>query len=378
MSSLAWIDFDATERQRVQHLLCFLNEKESRDELGLGAIRNSIADHLFPGTSTIQRRLRYMLFVPWIFRDLAEGGVPRGKVAEAARAREIALIDALMVGSDGEGIIGKDAGATLQRLPSAVYWAGLEAWGIRKLPGSIETVFTTWNPEAEKNNNRWHLPPSPRPADMFERIGFDLTKKEAEFIIERLIDSQYGSLLAWLAREGHYADCDYVWDHPLQADFPEDARDLVRHARLFSGVMHGATLLYNLMLSRLLGNEDWIGRYEDALEDWAEDFEVAETRDWRLADFWDAVQHPNHRIVGEAKDFVRDWRRIAMSDPEGIADSKAAQNLVRTREQRKGSQSRFDNTALRDRWPGSAGTARLVFRWPQARGYLKDLADALQ
>jgi Family of unknown function (DUF6361) len=67
MSSLAWIDFDEAERQRAQRIMALFEERESRDELGLGAIRDSIADHLFPGTSTIQTRLRYMLFIPWLF-----------------------------------------------------------------------------------------------------------------------------------------------------------------------------------------------------------------------------------------------------------------------------------------------------------------------
>ena len=64
MSSLAWIDFDEDERQRAQRIMALFQERETRDELGLGAIRDSIADHLFPGTSTIQTRLRYMLFIP--------------------------------------------------------------------------------------------------------------------------------------------------------------------------------------------------------------------------------------------------------------------------------------------------------------------------
>lgn len=70
MSSLAWIDFDEAERQRAQRIMALFQEREGRDELGLGAIRVSIADHLFPGTSTIQTRLRYMLFIPWLFRML--------------------------------------------------------------------------------------------------------------------------------------------------------------------------------------------------------------------------------------------------------------------------------------------------------------------
>ena len=64
MSSLAWIDFDEAERERAQRIMALFQERESRDELGLGAIRDSIADHLFPGTSTIQTRLRY-IFRGW-------------------------------------------------------------------------------------------------------------------------------------------------------------------------------------------------------------------------------------------------------------------------------------------------------------------------
>ena len=66
MSSFSWIVFDETERQRVRRIMAMFEGKETRDEIGLGPIRDSIADHLFPGTSTIQTRLRYMLFVPWI------------------------------------------------------------------------------------------------------------------------------------------------------------------------------------------------------------------------------------------------------------------------------------------------------------------------
>ena len=54
VSSLAWIDFAEAERQRSQRIMALFQERETRDELGLGGIRDSIADHLFPGTSTIQ------------------------------------------------------------------------------------------------------------------------------------------------------------------------------------------------------------------------------------------------------------------------------------------------------------------------------------
>ena len=143
MSSLAWIDFDEAERQRAQRIMALFQERESRDELGLGAIRDSIADHLFPGTSTIQTRLRYMLFVPWLFRMLEQRDAPESQLRTEARALEIRLADALKAGGESNGIIGRDAGPRLQRLPSSVYWAGLSALGIRLFPGSIDSLFVS-------------------------------------------------------------------------------------------------------------------------------------------------------------------------------------------------------------------------------------------
>jgi hypothetical protein len=67
-STLGWIAYDSREQESTTRVLALFREKESRDELGLGGIRDSIADQLFPGTSTIQTCLRYMLFVPWIYR----------------------------------------------------------------------------------------------------------------------------------------------------------------------------------------------------------------------------------------------------------------------------------------------------------------------
>ena len=95
MSSLAWIDFDEAERQRAQRIMALFQERETRDELGLGAIRDSIADLLFPGTSTIQTRLRYMLFIPWLYRALEKCEVPEAQLRTEARDTEIRLADAL-------------------------------------------------------------------------------------------------------------------------------------------------------------------------------------------------------------------------------------------------------------------------------------------
>ena len=267
MSSLAWIDFDEAERQRAQRIMALFQELETRDELGLGGIRDSIADHLFPGTSTIQTRLRYMLFIPWLFQMLEGSTASPDRLAAEARALENRLTNALKAGGESNGIIGRDAGADLQRLPSSVYWAGLGTWGIRLFPGSTDNLFSSMRnlqrsrPRARESEDAaseaqplqiWTPTLPPRPKDILEKVCFGLTADEAQFIIDRLVAQKPGSLLAFLARSGGEAvDCVNIREHPNFADFPKDARILVGHGEVFSSVMHGASLLYNLLLSEL-------------------------------------------------------------------------------------------------------------------------------
>jgi hypothetical protein len=391
MSSLAWLDFDEAERQRAQRIMALFQERESRDELGLGAIRDSIADHLFPGTSTIQTRLRYMLFIPWLYRALENREAPETQLQAEARDLEIRLADALKAGGESNGIIGRDAGPRLQRLPSSVYWAGLGAWGIRVFPGSIDSLFValrgrkrlhrTYNGEDALADARaptiW-IPILPHmPGDLLERAVFRLTAEEAQFLLDRLIATQPASLLAMLAREGVNADCEYIWTHPHLAAFPAAARRLVQHGEIFSHVMHGAALLYNLALSELRERDDWIDDYRERLQAWSAELNLGAVRSWSLDDFWNVVEHPAHAIHPAAKRFVTEWRELVLVGIEQVISAPAARQLVEERERRlKTSQSRYVNRAVRDRWTGSSGIGRLSFRWGQAKSHLRDIAHA--
>ena len=391
MSSLAWIDFDEAERQRAQRIMALFQERESRDELGLGAIRDSIADHLFPGTSTIQTRLRYMLFIPWLFRMLEGRDVPESQLRTEARALEIRLADALKRGGETNGVIGRDAGPRLQRLPSSVYWAGLGAWGIRLFPGSTDSLFVSL-----RGIKRWQRPSNDEdaaasspgraiwipslptaPKDLLDQSAFGLTIDEAQFIIDRLIASQPATLLTFLARESIDAECDYIWTHPHLAAFPAPARRLIRHGEIFSGVMHGATLLYNLALSELRGRDDWAADYREQIASWVAELDRSTLNGWSLDEFWTAVEHPAHSIRPAAKRFVMQWLELVADGAGKIASTPAARQLVEERERRlKTTQSRYTNHAVRDRWAGASGVARLSFRWSQAKSHLRDLAHA--
>ena len=53
MSLIAWLDYSETERRRMMDIIDLFREKGTVDELGLGTIRDALADRLFPGTSTV-------------------------------------------------------------------------------------------------------------------------------------------------------------------------------------------------------------------------------------------------------------------------------------------------------------------------------------
>jgi len=393
VSSLAWIDFDEAERQRTQRIMSLFQERESRDELGIGAIRDSIADHLFPGTSTIQTRLRYMLFIPWVFQSLNRRVAQPSEMMAEARSLEIRLADALQAGGETLGVIGRDAGPRLRRLPSAVYWAGLGSWGIRRFLGSPDGYFSaigslrSSQPSTREGEDGasdhyasqiWHPALPTIPPGLFNNATFDLTTNETQFIIDRLVAEHPQALLTVLARKKFDADCRYIWEHPKLAEFPETARKLVRHGEIFSSVMNGATLIYNLQLSELRERESWITDYKNRLLTWSTEIDQAAIRGWSLDDFWQSIEHPNHRVQPAARRFVFEWLSMVRTDAASACLSVAARQLIRDRECRlKTGQSRFINLGVRNNWGGASGVDRLSFRWPQAKSHLTDLAHAV-
>src|SRR5438067_6396170 len=115
-STFAWLDFSEHQRRQMLDLLDLFRERDTRDELGIGVIRDAFADLLFPGTSTIQTRARYFLFVPWIYQRLEKKRVRSAEVADRARRDELALIGPLAESDDPDGTIGIEARQTLKRL----------------------------------------------------------------------------------------------------------------------------------------------------------------------------------------------------------------------------------------------------------------------
>ena len=357
-STLSWLDSSEHERRSVMELVSALNEPGTLDELGIGTIRDTIADTFFPGTSTIQTRARYFLFIPWILQ-MVEDGSPRG-AEDRARRLQMQLRDALVMahGPNETGVIGVAAGAALQRWPIDIYWLGLARWGIRRHPGSISSYFTSlgrpspWRllgraldepVEGHRDEAADDIPGNwasiPPPPDSFPEVAsFTLSPDEARFLRERVVLTHPDSLLAHILQTGEGADvysAAYPWDHPPAHTAPASVRKWLHDARLFSLVHQGAVLLYNLMLARKLNNEDIINEFSAGLAMWTEAISSAgsDLERWDRASMWERLLRANPRLRPRTREFVDRWHELASMQTGGsIGNSTEAQRLIRERE----------------------------------------------
>lgn len=376
-------------------LLHFFRASEARDELGIGGIRDAISDQLFPGTSTIQTRLRYFFFVPWIYAELERRNIAGSKFGEVARQAEAALQDQLVRHEleDEPGIIGRNAGSLLKRLPSSVYWAGLESWGLRRFDGSLQNYLgqqerrkelaarsrrINGGEDSEAFLVTWDanlLKLCPKGFPIGARLA--LTSDEAQLLLDKWNGRHPRSLLTWFAnrlqREITVPEAVHVWTHPFLAELPVHLRVLVEHGKRMDAATRGAAYLYNLLLAKIekTRRPELVDEYREKLATWAQtDLPLLQ---WDLDSFWPLVIGKGHAITTGTQSFLRAWLAIARAENGKVADSDVARRLIEARERGiKKSRSRFDNEAARKQWGGSAGIGHLDFRWRVASGYLEE------
>lgn len=408
VSTLSWIDYDSTAQQRAQRILTLFREKDTRDELGFGPIRDAISDTLFPGTSIIHTRLRYMLFIPWMYRTLEEKHVASTRIGVYGRSEQLKLAERLKDNCPTElGIIGGDVGDRLKTLPSAIYWAGLGRWGLRLFPGTegqyqraVDSIYRRRQKSVaslaaaaedgddigglwELGAHTFHPGLPPVPGNFPDGATFRLTMEEARYLQERVRQACHGSLLADLLTSPSAVSIRAPWEHPQLAGFRVEQRELLRHGRMFSFVAHGAAILYNLMLAELIDDAEKIDEIHQAGQDWLDGVEVTtgELSAWAsdLNRFWATVKDRGHDIHPRAETFVEHWVAAILHHREQVFESQESRALVRDREiEKKRANSRFTNARVRDQWGGRSGMRPMVYRWPLVQSYVADMAEAMK
>lgn len=402
MSFIAWLDASATEQSRMREFVRLNSDRESRDELGIGAIRDTISDGLFPGSSTLHTRARYLLLIPWAFQAGSAHTTNPSRALTEAEQVERRMITNFQKAGHTDGLIGADVGVRVKNLPSRLYWAALSRYGIltdgriSRARAAELTFLGREQPRFQENVSPWapNIPPVPAgfPSNQ-QAAGFALSGAEANLMQEQLIRTTNGSLLAHLLRRGNRpTGATTPWQEPAAYTAADTTAELLRNGRLFSLAINGATLLYALLLAEeyerlgYSGLEDPVDAKREALHQWEEERQAqqAELKRWDVTDLWAAVRavqvdpkQPKRSIPWTTQQFIERWIDLLRSGVQ-VADSQAHRELVRRREQRhKGKRSRLDNQRLLQMWQGAAGTTRLAYRWTQVQMIIADIHDGL-
>ena len=391
-SHVTWLDISVDEQRRMRELASLFTLRESRDELGIGLLRDGVGDALFPGTSTLHTRARYALLVPWCFQYAA-----RAKPEQRSRRLdevERAIISPLRSSADARGLLGERAGTALKNLPSSVYWSMLERYGILAYtatrPEALAVSAPTHHVDDDGEMTRssiWSTPPMPAGFPTNIPDGFALNHDEATWLRDRILEHAHGSLLAHLVLQRPDEDSPAPWMDLAARSAPDRAARVLEQGEDFSLVMHGAQLLYNLLLaldaSRFeLGDENRVEHYHQRLDAWAREL-TPRAREWQLQELLDILRTENGiapAIAPSTRDFITRWSALVRDgDPLALRDDESAQHLIRQRERvAKGHKARLNNQRRLSTWRGASGSARLTYRWSTVRDILADIHTGLQ
>ncbi len=203
-SAFGWTQIARSDVAKAAELL--KGEEGVRDEIGFLTLHQGFADRFFPGTSVLQTRLRYALFVPWQIEDVESHPRAGGLTAEQRlKAAERRLVRRLK--DAGDGVIGRRSkDYDPAQPPSTIYWTALRLWGILNpsapgvWPGRAEVLgridAAKWSEGRAEGGTRlsestfFALPVRPKDWDSDAPLTFRLSSSEKRYLLERIQEAK--------------------------------------------------------------------------------------------------------------------------------------------------------------------------------------------
>lgn len=400
-SAFGWTQIARSDVAKAADLL--KGEDGVRDEIGFLMLHQGFADRFFPGTSVLQTRLRYALFVPWQIEDLERHPRSGGLAAEQRlRAAERRLV--LRLKDAGDGVIGlRSANYEPGQPPSMIYWTALRLWGILNpsspnvWPGKAEVLgridSSRWAEDRAEGGTP--LPESTffalpeRPADWNEdtALTFRLLPREKRYLLERIDEARRiapgslgeESLLSRLARSrsrpASWRAAGY--ESPLLRELADaEDREALEQAMAAASLAHIGRGAYSALVESMAEAD---GRRTQRRYAHALNRIVAEKRGSALTCDLGAVEGfigPLERRSRAALERTLDWLRASEGDVMALWKA-----YCESEQWRKSRRARLLRTAhaesLRTAWLASDTPVAqaLNYRWHRVGTLLDDLHD---
>jgi hypothetical protein len=377
-------------------------EQGVRDEIGFLYIHDAYANRFFPGTSVLQTRLRYALFVPWIYRRLFNRGIKRDLEQELTR-EELILVSRLSQ-IETRGVIGRRIYPRPTKQPSTfIYWSALAAWGIlrddegatpsrtfvHRILERTSGVRRRRSEEFETDETYqpfWPLPDPPKTWEALEdSLSFMLSREERKFLREKIsivrkpgTQTMQSSLLANLVRaEITPPESMYSSDIATHAD-EEDSPALTR-ARNAAALGAIGRAIYAALVEEVCESYDHREKIGTLHRDYLSNVIVPQFRDEAVqTDLTmlraDVSKMPDKvfRVLDETCNWLQRQRTPVITLRDVYAEAEYSRKVDR---------ARLPSTGLarerRNEWyPSSTKPAEpLHYRWHIAQQFLADLND---
>ena len=386
-SRVAWLDHDDKQRKAMLEIVDLFREKDTVDDLGYGIVRDAISDTLFPGVSVLHTRPRYMLLVGWIYSALLDDGISGQRAIDKGRSLELGLSQALVEAGETQGVMGRVAGKSLKRLPSAAYWAAIRTYGLLSVNSSLETYCrsipvlrqseTVFEEGQRSQRQIWRLPPTPEDFPE-EGVSLEFSAAEAHFLYERVMQAAGHSYLGLLLNYPVDEGAEMPWAHSAAEYAPDRIREDLTIAEYYSLAQHGPSLLYNKLVAKAAQRDDLVEDYEDRLTSWAEEMNSRfPTMPFPLSDMWLLVDRVGARVTPGAKDFIT-WTLSLTPDQRSrlVHDRAAAERIALREYTLKRALSRLEGKRSLDSWSGSSGAGLINYRWSSVVPMVRDIVTA--
>lgn len=382
MIKVGWIDFSSKDREKAMAVIDLMKENRAVDELGIGVVRDRLADILFPGTSTIQTRAKYFFIVPWCMIEAEKNFKNKVDYLKRLNNIETDVIKALIKNepSNTTGIIGKDSIGTLKRKPSEIYWNGLRTYNIMPFNISrnqyISSIKTNKNHDVEEGDDkdsyyldndeiRWNITKFRK--NWKENLTLSLTKEESEFLKEKITRYYPNSLYSYIINNKDISlEDEDIYDLTFKNTLPEVVRSDLDLALNFGKVIHGAHIRYNIILRQK--NSVEIEDYEDYWNQWCNEMSQFNWDKFNIDRIYEFAQ-----TTKGTKEFIEGWFK-AIRELDNINLGQLDKMIEAREYSLKGQRAKLKNYGNVDvsKW---VGLGMLEYRWRNVKTLVKDIKD---
>lgn len=382
MIKVGWIDFSSKDREKAMAVIDLMKENGAVDELGIGVVRDRLADILFPGTSTIQTRAKYFFIVPWCMIEAEKNFKNKVDYLKRLNNIETDVIKALIKNepSNTTGIIGKDSIGTLKRKPSEIYWNGLRTYKIMPFNISrnqyISSIKTNKNHDVEEGDDkdsyyldndeiRWNITKFRK--NWKENLTLSLTKEEAEFLKEKITRYYPNSLYSYIINNKDISlEDEDIYDLTFKNTLPEVVRSDLDLALNFGKVIHGAHIRYNIILRQK--NSVEIEDYEDYWNQWCNKMSQFNWDKFNIDRIYEFAQ-----TTKGTKEFIEGWFK-ATRELDNINLGQLDKMIEAREYSLKGQRAKLKNYGNVDvsKW---VGLGMLEYRWRNVKTLVKDIKE---